>query len=154
MFLPLRGRAVEIQEKKHLLVDNTAVSIVYSISYDLTLISRQISKVVRVGWIARSIFFDNKIEAFIAAHPEATTANIGCGLDTTFDRVDNGKIQWIDPDLPDTIDLRKKYIPESERRRFISRSVFDKSWYGDIERKENVMLLIAGVLEMEYWGYL
>jgi len=48
--------------------------------------------------------------------------------------------------VPDTIELRKKYIPESDRRRFISRSVFDKNWYNSIEKKSNVMLLIAGVL--------
>lgn len=146
LFLPLWGRAVETQKKKPLLVDNTAVSIVNSISYDFTAIAKNISNVVRAGWIARSIFFDDKIKTFIAAHPEATIVNIGCGLDTTFDRVDNGRLHWIDLDLPDTIDLRRKYIPESERRRFISKSVFDQSWYGEMRRKDCVMLLIAGVL--------
>lgn len=146
LFLPLWGRAVETQKKKPLLADNVAVSIINSVPYDFTAISKNISKVVQAGWIARAIFFDKKIKAFIAAHPEGTIANIGCGLDTTFDRVDNGKIQWIDLDLPDTIELRRKYIHESERRRFISKSVFDQSWYDGFEKKDNVMLLIAGVL--------
>ena len=72
--------------------------------------------------------------------------NIGCGLDTTFDSIDNGKIRWIDLDLPDTIDLRRKYIAESDRSHFIAKSDFDTSWYDMIELKNNVMLLIAGVL--------
>jgi len=146
LFLPLWGRAVETQKKKPLLIDKTAVSVINSIPYDFTLISKNISNIVRAGWIARSIFFDKKIKAFINACPEGTVVNVGCGLDTTFDRVDNGRIQWIDLDLPDTIDLRKKYISESERRRFVPKSVFDLSWYDSIGKKDKLMLLIAGVL--------
>ena len=146
LLLPLWGRAIETQKKKPLLIDNKAVSIINSIPYDFNVISKNISEVVQAGWIARSLFFDNKIKIFIKTHPEATIANIGCGLDTTFDRVDNGKMQWLDLDLPDTIDLRKKYIFESDRRHFIPKSVFDQSWYDRIEKKNKVMLLIAGVL--------
>ena len=146
LLLPLWGRAVETQKKRPLLVDSKAVSIINSIPYDFSVISKNIGKVVRAGWIARSIFFDKKIRTFVDSYPEATIANIGCGLDTTFDRVDNGRIQWIDLDLPDTIELRRKYISESSRRRFVSTSVFDRGWYGEIEKKEKVMLLIAGVL--------
>lgn len=146
LLLPLWGRAIETQKQKPLLIDEKAVSIINSIPYDFTLISKNINKLVRASWIARSIFFDKKIKAFIDLYPEATIVNIGCGLDTTFDRVDNGKIQWIDLDLPDTIELRREYISESERRLFISKSVFDKSWYEKIANKKNVMLLIAGVL--------
>ncbi|MBN1847784.1 MAG: class I SAM-dependent methyltransferase [Deltaproteobacteria bacterium] len=146
LFLPLWGRAIETQKKKPLLIDNKALSIINSIPYDFTVMSKNINKVVQASWVARSIFFDKKIKAFIDVYPEATIANIGCGLDTTFDRVDNGKIQWIDLDLPDTIDLRKKFISESNRRHFIPKSVFDQSWYNSIDKKDKVMLLIAGVL--------
>jgi O-methyltransferase involved in polyketide biosynthesis len=146
LLLPLWGRAMETQKKNPLLLDNKAVSIINSIPYDFTVISKNISKIVQAGWIARSIFFDKTIKAFIDKYPEATIVNIGCGLDTTFDRVDNGRIQWIDLDLPDTIALRKKYIAESNRRCFVPKSVFDHTWYDRIEKKDEVMLLIAGVL--------
>ena len=146
LLLPLWGRAIETLKKKPLLIDNTAVSIINKIPYDFTVISKNIDRLIQLGWVARSIYFDKKIKAFIDLHPEATVVNIGCGLDTTFDRVDNGKIQWIDLDLPDTIDLRRKYISESDRMRFIPKSVLDKSWYSEIMSKNCVMLLIAGVL--------
>jgi len=146
MLLPLWGRAIETQKQKPLLIDNKAVSIINNIPYDFTVIAKNIRQITRIGWIARSIFFDKKIIEFIGLHPYATVVNIGCGLDTTFDRVDNGKIHWIDLDLPDAIDLRKQYFQESDRRQFIAKSVFDSSWYSIIENKENVMLLIAGVL--------
>ena len=137
---------METQKQKSLLIDPKAVSIINNIPYDFTVISKNVSKLSQLAWIARSIYFDNKIKAFINLYPEAVIVNVGCGLDTTFDRVDNGKIQWIDLDLPDTIELRKRYIAESDRRHFISKSVFDKSWYDSIGIKNEVMLLIAGVL--------
>lgn len=146
LLLPLWGRAIETKKRKPLLVDNKAVSIVNSIPYDFTTISKNINNLSRHSWIARSIYFDKKIEAFIDIFPETTIINVGCGLDTTFDRIDNGKIRWMDLDLPDTIELRRKFISESDRRYFVPKSVFDTSWYDRIERKKNVMLLIAGVL--------
>ena len=91
LLLPLWGRAIETQKQNPLLIDDKAVSIIKSIPYDFTVISKNINKFVQYGWIARSLYFDNKIKAFIDLYPEATIVNIGCGLDTTFDRIDNGK---------------------------------------------------------------
>lgn len=146
MLLPLWGRAVETQKPKPLLVDSKAVSIINTIPYDFKTISDNINKLSSASWIARSIFFDQKISGFTALHPDATIVNVGCGLDTTFERIDNGRIRWVDLDLPDAIELRRKYFEESDRIRFISKSVFDTSWYTQIENRDNIMLLIAGVI--------
>jgi len=146
LLLPLWGRAVETQKPKPLLVDNKAVSIINSIPYDFSVIADNINPLTRLSWIARSIYFDKKLKEFINVFPESTIVNIGCGLDTTFDRVDNGKIHWYDLDLPDTIELRKKYISETDRCCFISKSVLDTSWYDLIDKNSKVIFLIAGVL--------
>ena len=146
LLLPLWGRAIETQKPKPLLVDRKAVSIISNIPYDFSVIAKNIHPLSRLSWVARSIYFDKKIKGFIDVFPDATIVNIGCGLDTTFDRVDNGKIHWYDLDLPDTIELRKNYISETDRSKFISKSVFDASWYDSIVKKHNVMFLIAGVL--------
>jgi O-methyltransferase involved in polyketide biosynthesis len=146
LLLPLWGRAIETQKKKSLLTDKTSVSIVNSISYDFTTISKNISKLSQISWIARSIYFDKKILDFINLYPDATIVNIGCGLDTTFDRIDNGRIKWVDLDLPDTIELRKKFIKETSRRLFVSSSVFDEDWYNKIDKNTHLMFLFAGVL--------
>jgi len=146
LLLPLWGRAIETQKKKPFLIDKTALSIIQSIPYDFTTITQNISKISQVSWIARSIYFDEKIVAFIDQYPEATIINVGCGLDTTFDRIDNGKLHWFDLDLPDVIQLRKIYISETERRRFISASVFDKNWFRYITNKKQLMFMFAGVL--------
>jgi len=150
LLYPLWERATETQKKKPLLIDDKAVEIMNSIPYDFTLIeknSRSLpQRIGRYGTVGRYIYFDDKIKTFINSFPEATIVNIGCGFDTTFSRVDNGNIQWIDLDMPNVIDLRKEYFAESDRNRFIAKSVFDTSWYDSIENKDHVMLLIAGVI--------
>ncbi len=37
-------------------------------------------------------------------------------MDTTFERIDNGRVYWYDLDLPDVIKLRKEFILENDRR--------------------------------------
>ncbi len=146
LLLPLWGRAVETKKPRPLLIDEKAVGVVENIAYDFSVIAKNVSKITQASWVARSIFFDNKIKAFIELYPAATVVNIGCGLDTTFDRVDNGTIQWIDLDLPDAIALRRRYNPETIRSQFVAASVFDTEWYARITNREHVLLLIAGVL--------
>lgn len=146
LLLPLWGRAIETKKTKPLLIDNKAVSIISNLPFDFSVIANNVSKLSQTSWIARSIFFDKKIKAFIDDNPEATIVNIGCGLDTTFDRVDNGKIQWFDLDLPDSIALRRNYFSETDRRKFVSMSVFNTDWYKNINSTNKVMFLIAGVL--------
>jgi len=146
LFLLLWGRAHETRKSQPLLVDNTAVSIVESIDYDFTDIAEKINPVSRAAWIARSLFFDHEIKQFLEKCPDGSIVNIGCGLDTTFDRVNNGTAIWYELDLPDVIELRKRYIKESWMRKFLSYSVFDEKWYQEIKNKNKVFLLLAGVI--------
>jgi hypothetical protein len=60
--------------------------------------------------------------------------NIGTGLDTTFQRVDEGTVLWINIDLPDVFALRQKLIPDSGREMTIAKSVFDFTWIDDISQ--------------------
>jgi O-methyltransferase involved in polyketide biosynthesis len=147
LLLPLWARAIETKKHKPVFFDEKAVEIASNISYDLSRFSKEYNRTAHFGFIARSMYYDKKIKEFIKMHPEATIVNIGCGLDTTFERIDNGKIQWIDLDFPEVIDFRRKYISDSDRRIFISNSVFDTSWYNIIKNKKETMFMIAGVLE-------
>jgi len=36
--------------------------------------------------------------------------NIGCGLDSRFLRIDNGSVIFYDLDLPELIDLKKRFL--------------------------------------------
>ncbi len=146
MLLPLWGRAMETRKKHPLLVDETAVSVMEKIDYDFSTITKGISAISQYAWIMRSRSVDSIIRAFLTSHPTGTIVNIGCGLDTTFERVDNGQLRWYDLDMPDSINLRRKFILESERRTFISSSFLEKEWLEQIDVKDSVLFIAAGVL--------
>ncbi|MGE5681226.1 MAG: class I SAM-dependent methyltransferase [Bacillota bacterium] len=146
LLLPLWGRAIETKKPKPRLIDQTAVRIIDQVDYDFTLMAKNIHDVTQFEWIARSIHMDNAIKDFLSVHPKATIVNIGCGLDTSFERVDNGTLFWYDLDFPDVIELRKKFIPENNRRKFISSSFLDESWFNQIHIEDNLFFMAAGVL--------
>ncbi len=101
LLLPLWGRAVESRKPHPLLVDPTATRIIGLIDCDFSTIATNISFVSQLAWIARSLHIDRTIRRFLEKHPTATIVNLGCGLDTTFERVDNGRLSWYDLDLPE-----------------------------------------------------
>ena len=145
LFLPLWGRAHESQKEKPLLIDHTAQALVEKVDFDFTPLAAKLSPLVQLAWIMRSLYTDRIITNYLVRFPQAAVVNIGCGLDTTFERVDNGLLTWYDLDLPDVIDLRRKLIPESERRKFISASFLEAGWYQEISHIGHALFIAAGV---------
>jgi O-methyltransferase involved in polyketide biosynthesis len=145
LFLPLWGRAYETRKEKPLLVDKTAAAIIDKVDYDFSTITRKMNPLSQLAWIMRSIYIDEVIKGFLARYPRATVVNIGCGLDTTFDRINNDTLLWYDLDLPDVMSLRKKFIQETERRKFISSSFLEEGWLDGIRIEEAVLFIAAGV---------
>jgi O-methyltransferase involved in polyketide biosynthesis len=145
LFLPLWGRACETRKARPLLVDRKALEIIDRVDFDFAALAGRISELSKAGWIMRSICTDRVIKLFLEKHPQATIINIGCGLDTTFDRMDNGRLHWIDLDLPDVIALRRQFIPESERRRALSASFLEDNWRKAIRPADKMLFLAAGV---------
>jgi O-methyltransferase involved in polyketide biosynthesis len=145
LFMPLWGRAIESRKKHPLLVDKTAEAIIEQVNYDFSAMGQNTSTVTQLAWIMRSIYVDEVVKRFLTKYPQGTIVNIGCGLDTTFDRVDNGRLIWYDLDLPDVISLRKKFVPETERRQFIATSLFEEKWLKDIRMSGGVLFIVAGV---------
>lgn len=145
LFLPLWGRAFETNKEKPHLIDDTAVRIIDQIDFDFAKAAENLDDLTKIAWIQRSLIGDRVITKFLDQYPDGTIVNIGCGLDTTFSRVDNGKLSWYDLDLPDVIELRKKFVKEHERRGVISSSFLETAWFDQIEIKSNVLFLAAGV---------
>ncbi|WP_176461894.1 class I SAM-dependent methyltransferase [Anaeromicrobium sediminis] len=138
---------MESQKSDPLLYDPKAIEIIGQLNYDFSTFEKKLSEYNAISWVVRAKTMDIAVQNFIEKHPKATIVNIGAGLDTTFERIDNGQIMWYDLDLPDSIEFRKKFISETKRRKYISKSVFDYSWFNDITSiHDNVLFLAAGVL--------
>ena len=146
LFLPLWSRAIESKKPHPLLFDDLAVKIIDSVNFDFSLMSKNLDDITQIAWIKRSLICDQVIKKFLNHNPKGTIVNIGCGLDTTFERIDNGYLTWYDLDLPDVIELRRKFIKESVRRKFIASSFLEKAWLSEIEIKEKALFITIGIL--------
>ena len=144
LFIPLAGRARESSRKHPVIRDPKAVEIVGAVDFDVRRYSR--------GWgggvtVLRTAIFDEYVRAFLAGHPEGTVVELGTGLNTRFDRVDNGRVHWIDLDLPDTIALRRRFFEDTGRRRMLAASVLDEDWLDVVRESPGPYFFIAeGVL--------
>jgi O-methyltransferase involved in polyketide biosynthesis len=130
LLIPLYNRAMESQRPDAIMKDEKAVALVKQMSYDFDQVRKirvfEANKVARI-MLTREI--DRYARDFLSRHPEAVVVHIGCGLDSRFERVDNGKVEWYDLDLPDVIGLRRKFIGhEGERYHLLGCSVLDDAW--------------------------
>jgi O-methyltransferase involved in polyketide biosynthesis len=95
----------------------------------------------------RTAIIDFWVRRFLAAHPAATVAEVGTGLNTRFERVDNGQAYWLDLDLPDTIELRRNFFADTARRRMVAASVLDEDWLAAVAQSPGPYFFVAeGVL--------
>jgi O-methyltransferase involved in polyketide biosynthesis len=100
----------------------------------------------QVSIAIRTEILDITTKSFMNKYPDSVIINLGCGLDTRFSRLDNGKILWYDLDLPEPIRIRRQFFHETDRYKMISRSVFDYSWMYDIETDNHVLIIAEGLL--------
>ena len=94
----------------------------------------------------RTILFDQITRAYIEKNPDAVIVSFGSGLDFRFERLDNGRIQWFDIELPEVVELRKKIFQETDRVHSIPVSVLDRSWADCIPLHKNIFFIAEGLL--------
>ena len=58
--------------------------------------------------------FDEYSISFFKKNPDGILVNIGCGMDSRFLRVDNGKMTCFDLDLPEMIEFKKQFYEQTD----------------------------------------
>lgn len=135
LLMTLYVRARESQRPDAMIHDDKAVEMVSRLAGDFSRLRLQRHDEVAV--IMRMRKFDNNVRDFLTRNPDAVIVHIGCGLDTRFERVDNGRVEWFDLDMPEVIDLRQKLISsESDRYHLLAASVFEDGWFEEVSRYE------------------
>ena len=130
LLLPLYNRAMESKRPDAMIKDEKAVELVTQMRLDFSSV-RQIpmTELLKVMRIMLTREMDRYARDFLSRHPEVVVVHIGCGLDSRFERVDNGRVEWFDLDLPEVIDLRRRFIgDEHERYHLLAGSVLEDAW--------------------------
>ena len=122
--------------------DAKAEELIEKLDYDFTLADKDTA--MRSGVIARTIVLDKLTKSWLAAHSGAVVVNIACGLDTRCYRM-SGYAHWYNLDLPETMAVREKLLPESGTISQISMSAME-DWGSEIsEQNVPVLILIEGL---------
>lgn len=129
-----------------LFFDRRAQQILDQIDYDFTGLHVPYKTVVLVCQRAKKV--DAVTGAFLAEHPESVVIQLGCGLDSRFWRVDNGRVHWYDLDMPAVIALRHRFFDESERYQMIGASATDLAWMESVRADGRPVLVVAEGLLM------
>jgi len=85
--------------------------------------------------VLRSQWFGQTVRRFLERHPDGLCINLGCGLDASFEDLEeasDGRFTWIDVDLPSVIAIRRRFFAESTRRRIIDGDVTDLQLFASI----------------------
>lgn len=122
--------------------DAKAEEIIEKLDYDFSLANKDTA--MHSGVIARTIVLDRMTKEWLASHPDAVVVNIACGLDTRCYRM-SGNAHWYNLDLPETMAVREKLLPESGTISQIAMSAME-DWGSEIsEQNVQVLIVIEGL---------
>ena len=149
LLIPLLGRLVCSERFPELFSDPEAKRICESLDYDFAQKRKKMESAAglfgALEVAQRQYDLRCEAEAYLKAHPKAAVVNLGCGLDDTFRKVDNGQCRGYNLDLPDVIELRNELLPPGEREENLACDLKDLSWMDRIGAADGAVFLAAGV---------
>ena len=123
------------------LKDPMAIEVVDRLEYDFGDSSRGARlHAVRVAT------FDAAVRRFLGSHPAGTVVALGEGLETQFWRLDNGQVRWLTVDLPETMDLRHRLLPDGPRQSSHRGSALDLDWVDRLDPTDPILVTAQGLL--------
>jgi O-methyltransferase involved in polyketide biosynthesis len=142
MLWTLHNRANEARKPNGYLKDPDCVRIYDAIDYDYT---RNFGT-PDGSHPMRSRLFDDKLRPWLQRHPGGAVVELAAGLETQFQRCDDGRVRWYCVDVPEAIAVREQFLPASERCKHIAKSALDLSWLDDIDGTRGVFVSAQGLL--------
>ena len=127
LFVPMLGRIYASEHCPQIIYDKKALELKEKLPSDLQENGSQ-SQYTLLASAVRSANMDRFIRSFLKRRPDGVIVQLGCGLETTYHRCDNGKTHWYAVDLPHVIEYRRDLLPEPERELYISGDAFAKDW--------------------------
>ena len=119
LIIPLFGRLVCSERFPALFSDPEAKRICDALDYDFAEKRRKMESPAglfgALEVAQRQYDLRCEVEAYLKDHPRAAVVNLGCGLDDTFHKCDNGLCRGYNIDFPDVIEVRNQLLPAIDR---------------------------------------
>jgi O-methyltransferase involved in polyketide biosynthesis len=137
-------RAAEARRPDSVIDDPKAVELLERIDYPF---EERFGAPRLAQWQAlRARTFDDEVRRFLAGHADATVVALGEGLETQFWRVDNGSVDWVTVELPETLAVRQELLAQPERVRTLARSALEEAWMDEVDPARGLLITAQGLL--------
>lgn len=149
LVIPLLGRLVCSERFPQLFSDPSAKRLCDSLDYDFAGKRKKMESPAglfgALEVAQRQYDLRCEAEAYLKEHPKAAVVNLGCGLDDTFSRVDNGLCRGYNLDFPDVIAVRNELLPADGRETNLACDLNDHAWMDAIDAENGAVFFAAGV---------
>jgi O-methyltransferase involved in polyketide biosynthesis len=151
-FITLYCHALETLSDNPVLSDLKSVEVMTELNktlsrsedaFDQILVSGRLDPRLVLHIALRAKKYDDYARDFLQKHPGGVIVSIGCGLDSRFLRIDNGRMVFYDLDLPEIIALKKKFFRPTDRYTMIASSVLDHHWMEQVRQHDGPFLFLA-----------
>ena len=149
LIIPLFGRLVCSERFPQLFSDPEAKRICDSLDYDFAEKRKKMESPAglfgALEVAQRQYDLRWEVSAYLQRHPQAAVVNLGCGLDDTFRKCNNGLCRGYNLDLPDVIRVRSELLPAGEREENLACDLNDFTWMDRIDAANGAVFFAAGV---------
>ena len=149
LVIPLYGRKKCTELYPNLYRDETAEKLMARVDYDFSALEKGAGSLMqRFGFLEVAMRQNDlafEVRDYLSAHPNAAVVNLGCGLDDTGRKCDNGTCKIYNIDFPDVIALRNELLPAGDREKNIACDLNDTAWFDEIDSSEGAVFFAAGV---------
>ena len=149
LVIPLYSRKRCSELYPNLYRDETALRLIEQVDFDFSgAEKRSNSFMQRFGFLEVAMRQNDlawEIRDYLKTHPQAAVVNLGCGLDDTGRRCDNGSCKIYNLDFPDVISMRNTLLPPGEREENIPCDLNDSAWLAKIDASGGAILFASGV---------
>ncbi|MBQ9277582.1 MAG: class I SAM-dependent methyltransferase [Lachnospiraceae bacterium] len=149
LIIPLYGRKVCSDNFPHLFKDEEANRICNMLDYDFSEKGKKMEKGIglfgALEVAQRQYDLAWEVKDYLKKHPNAAVVNLGCGLDDTFRKCDNGTCKGYNIDMPDVIAIRNELLPAGDREKNLACDLNDYSWMDEIDAGDGAVFYAAGV---------
>jgi O-methyltransferase involved in polyketide biosynthesis len=104
------------------------------------------------GVLSRTRLIQGLAADFFKRHPRGWGANLGCGLSSYFQGLDNGRNHWLDADQASVVQLRQEHLPlQGARHHQVQVDLRRPHWWQTLglpqgARGQAVLVILEGVL--------
>ncbi len=149
LVIPVYGRKMCSELFPNLYKDETSARLIKQIDYDFSELEKKAASTMqRFGFLEVAMRQNDlaaEVRDYLDTHPRAAVVNLGCGLDNTGRRCDNGTCRIYNIDFPDVIAVRNELLSPGEREENIACNLNDTSWFGKINAEDGAVFFAAGV---------